>query len=380
MRVTLDWLQLLVVLAAAQGILLCGVLFMQHGNRTANRILGALMFASSVFLAGSVYFSADLYRVYPHFVGVSYQTPWLFGPLLYLYALAASDRAWRFRRRQTLHFLPAAVSLLATIPYFMMSGEEKVAVYDRMSRNDFPLLLSIIDPFKYLAGIGYTVATVLYLNRHRRAIENSYSNTEQVNLSWLMLLTSAAVGIWALAVSLKLAGFAGRLRDDHIALAISVLIYGIGYMGLRQPEIFRYETAEYPIPEEAITSAAQYQRSGLSDRDAKQLKEALLAVMGNEQPWKNSDLTLSDLATRLAVTPHNLSEVLNLEIGQTFYDFVNGYRVREVQRRIALGEAKALKMLSLALDAGFASKSTFNQAFKKHTSQTPSDYRQAIGA
>jgi AraC-like DNA-binding protein len=51
---------------------------------------------------------------------------------------------------------------------------------------------------------------------------------------------------------------------------------------------------------------------------------------------------------------------------------VNGYRVREVQRRIKAGDARALKMLALALDAGFASKSTFNQSFKKHTGQTPS--------
>jgi AraC-like DNA-binding protein len=75
-----------------------------------------------------------------------------------------------------------------------------------------------------------------------------------------------------------------------------------------------------------------------------------------------------------------LSEVLNSRIGQTFYDFVNAYRVREVQRRIQAGEARALKILALALDAGFASKSTYNQAFKKHTSQTPSDFRQAVSA
>jgi AraC-like DNA-binding protein len=36
-------------------------------------------------------------------------------------------------------------------------------------------------------------------------------------------------------------------------------------------------------------------------------------------------------------------------------------------------------MLALAMDAGFASKSTFNQAFKKHTAQTPSGFRQAVG-
>jgi len=67
-------------------------------------------------------------------------------------------------------------------------------------------------------------------------------------------------------------------------------------------------------------------------------------------------------------------------MAETLSDFVNGYRVREVQRRIAAGEARALKMLALAMDAGFASKSTFNQVFKKHTNLTPSDYRQMAGA
>jgi AraC-like DNA-binding protein len=37
-------------------------------------------------------------------------------------------------------------------------------------------------------------------------------------------------------------------------------------------------------------------------------------------------------------------------------------------------------MLALAMDAGFASKSTFNEVFKKHTSQMPSAFRQAVGA
>lgn len=96
-------------------------------------------------------------------------------------------------------------------------------------------------------------------------------------------------------------------------------------------------------------------------------------------PWKDSDLTLAGLAERLGSTPHKLSEVLNAQIGQTFYDFVNGYRVREVQRRIASGDAARLKMLSLAFDAGFSSKSTFNQAFKKHTGATPSAFRERVG-
>jgi AraC-like DNA-binding protein len=124
---------------------------------------------------------------------------------------------------------------------------------------------------------------------------------------------------------------------------------------------------------------SRYERSGLRDGEAEQLRASLLAVMDDECPWKDSELTLPDLAARLNSTPHKLSEVLNDQIGQTFYDFVNGYRVREVQRRIQTGDAQRLKMLALALDAGFASKSTFNVAFKKHTSQTPSEFRESVG-
>jgi AraC-like DNA-binding protein len=175
------------------------------------------------------------------------------------------------------------------------------------------------------------------------------------------------------------------VRDELVTLAIALLVYAIGYMGLRQPEIFRYETAEHPVPtptplaivQEPLTlesDTPRYERSGLGDEEAANLKDELLVLMDRERPWTNSELTLADLASQLGTTPHKLSELLNSDIGKTFYDFVNSYRVRDVQRRIKSGEARTRKMLALALDAGFASKSTFNQAFKKHTSQTPSDF------
>src|SRR4051812_13533271 len=93
---TLDWIQLAAAVGALQGVLLAAVLLAQADNRTANRLLAALMAAFAVYLASSVYYATGLFRAYPHFFGVSYQLPWIFGPLVYLYARAASDRAWRF--------------------------------------------------------------------------------------------------------------------------------------------------------------------------------------------------------------------------------------------------------------------------------------------
>ena len=378
---TLDWVQLVTVAGTLQGVVLVGVLFAQRNNRTANRLLAVLMLTFTVFLASSVYYSAGVFQRYPYFFGISYQTPWLFGPLVYLYAVAASDRSWRFAPRRALHFVPVAITLMLTAPIYLMSGPEKIAMYDRIQRGEVPRVIAIIDPTKFVSGIAYSVATLLYLRRHRRRIRNSYSNTEQVNLAWLLWFATAAAVIWVLATSLKIGAVGSRLRDDHVSLAIAVLIYAIGYRGLRQTEIFDYGSstddslrpaAATPEPD---TATPRYERSGLTDREAERLEHELLALMEGEKPWKDAELTLADLALRLDSTPHRLSEVLNGQLRQTFYDFVNGYRVREVQRRISSGDGRAFTMLSLALDAGFASKSTFNQSFKNRTGQTPSAYR-----
>ena len=104
---------------------------------------------------------------------------------------------------------------------------------------------------------------------------------------------------------------------------MAALIYSIGYKGLRQPEIFRFAPAESPetAPVEVALAAPsespdQLKRSHVGTQEAMLLESALVAVMEKEHPWKNSELTLSDLATRLDTTPHKLSDVLNAQMGK----------------------------------------------------------------
>lgn len=389
--VTLDWYHLIALLGAIQGVLLAAVLAARVRNRTANRLLAGLVLAFSIHLVSAVYYAAGLVASFPHFFGISYPLHFVYGPLVYLYAATASDRSRRLRRTDALHFLPLVVVVLAALkPIYFLSASEKVALFQRLQQGDQPLFIRITDPLRFVSGIGYAVATLLLLRRHHEQLKESYSSLERVNLRWLIWLGAGVAGIWLMALGFQLLESAGIVRierqDDYISLAIAAMVYTVGYMGLRQPEIFRFQTAEHPIsvaplqpvgPEEA--SAPRYERSGLGEREASQLKNALTELMDRTQPWKNSELTLADLAGQLATTPHKLSEVLNTELQLTFYDFVNGYRVREVQRRIEAGDSNRLTILALATDAGFASKSTFNLVFKRQTGRTPSEYRQAIG-
>ena len=387
---TLDWIEVVAIIGALQGLVLTSVLARQRTNRTANRLLATLMATMTIYLAAGPYYRTGLIRAFPYFFAVSWQTPWVFGPLVYLYARAASDRSWRFTSKALLHFVPVTITTIAMMPVYLMSGPDKIATWERWSVVGVTGVIGYLDPFKYVLGITYSAATALYLVRHRRDVEQSYSNLARVSLRWLFWLTAGTGGIWVLVTSLKIAQVSTAIRDGHVAITMALLIYGIGYKGLRQPEVFQYQTAEFPARKlevesppamtESATAAPRYERSGLSDAEAVLLRESLLRLMDRDQPWKESELTLPDLASRLSSTPHKLSEVLNAQMGQTFYDFVNGYRVREVQRRIKAGDTRSLKMLALAMDAGFASKSAFNEVFKKHTSQTPSAFRQAVGA
>jgi AraC-like DNA-binding protein len=382
----LDWLTTLVLLGAVQGFVLAVALATHRRNRTANRLLAVAVFAFSLQMLSVVYHAVGFERVFPHFFGVAYPLPLLFGPLVLLYALTASDRTRGLRRRDALHFVPFVAVVLWGLPVYAMSGAGKIALYEQLRAGLRPESFAVIDTLKYVSGIVYSIVTITALRHHRRRIEDSYSSLEHVNLRWLLVLTLAGAAIWGLATAfhvLDLLRPPGPVvsEDSVVALGIAILVYGIGYMALRQPEVFTVATGEWrvqrPTAESAPPAGAspRYERSGLGEREAAALEARLLDLMDRDHPYRNSELTLADLAERLQTSPHKLSEVLNAQLGQTFYEFVNGYRVREVQRRLADDTTRNLTLLSLALDAGFASKSTFNAAFKKHTGRTPSDYR-----
>jgi AraC-like DNA-binding protein len=67
--------------------------------------------------------------------------------------------------------------------------------------------------------------------------------------------------------------------------------------------------------------------------------------------------------------------VINENLGSNFYNLINKYRINEAQGLILSPEKSKLKLEAIAYDVGFKSKSTFNEAFKRNTGLTPSQFR-----
>ncbi|MCE9598937.1 MAG: helix-turn-helix domain-containing protein [Spirochaetia bacterium] len=118
--------------------------------------------------------------------------------------------------------------------------------------------------------------------------------------------------------------------------------------------------------------AAKYPRSKLSGVDISKKLDQLDSILRVEKAYRDENLTLADLAEKLQISPHQLSEICNAHVGTSFPKLLSYHRVNEALILLKDGE---LNILGVAFAAGFASKSAFNIEFKRVTGMTPSEYR-----
>ncbi len=106
------------------------------------------------------------------------------------------------------------------------------------------------------------------------------------------------------------------------------------------------------------------------------LVDALNNLMSEDFAYTDHDLRIADLAATLKVPEYQLRRTINRSLGhQNFNQFINRYRVEEAARRL-VNEPRA-PVLTIALDVGFRSISSFNTAFRTHYKKTPTDYRKS---
>jgi AraC-like DNA-binding protein len=97
--------------------------------------------------------------------------------------------------------------------------------------------------------------------------------------------------------------------------------------------------------------------------------------MEKQRPYLDSMLKIDDLALRVSLSPKLLSTLINRQFEVNFFEYINGYRLKEVKSYLADPEMSDLSAIELAFRAGYNSKSSFNRLFKLETGITPSQYR-----
>jgi len=104
------------------------------------------------------------------------------------------------------------------------------------------------------------------------------------------------------------------------------------------------------------------------------LEARLQRHMLQARPHLHSNLTVAQLARELAVSPRELSRLLNQGLGTNFFEFISNHRLEEAKTRLSHPTATD-SILTVMYESGFNSKSVFNTLFRKSTGMTPSQYR-----
>lgn len=382
------------------GIFLCFflaiLLFSKKSQSLPDKVLGVWLTCIGIYLLNYYLHYLGYWEKYPHLVGATHPFPLLFAPFVYLYVSVCAREDQRFHWRDTLHFLPFALGYIAMFPFlFGYSAEEKAIIdsADYHSGYEWFFTLSFIA-FVVVSGI-YFVLTYRKINHYERVIGENFGYNEGISLQWLRLLLigfgvifGVMMGVYVVQYLLEIEiGF--DIEILFFALFI-LLIFLIGFWGIRYQGIFGASGAGRVTnlsdksdgsdksggvnTFEEETKAPEYRKSGLKAEEAPELHQQLLRLMQTEKPYLEPKLSLAQLAEILGVLPNHLSQIINQYEAKNFYDFVNSYRVEEFIDLAKKDTDKSFNLLGLAFEAGFNSKSSFNQVFKKFKGQTPSEF------
>ena len=98
--------------------------------------------------------------------------------------------------------------------------------------------------------------------------------------------------------------------------------------------------------------------------------------MHAEEPYLDQNIKLTNMATAINATPHEVSHVINDRLGISFNHYINEFRIKKAC--VLLEGSDHLTIEGIGQEAGFKSRSAFYKAFKYFMNQTPSQYKSQI--
>lgn len=306
-------------------------------------------------------------------------------PLFWFYVHALTSAEGKLPTRRKLHLsLPVFALILGTIAMFLPIEMRDLLFRQGTYEPDgwglvFFVLIALISLAFYPQLVVYLVLIIRRLLRYRQRLRSLYSSTEEHELRWiwgigllgLLFVLAQGTVLWL------------ALRDEVLPFQQAILALPgfaafliAAFFGLRQRPALIEEATTDAAPAPAIPEKTEkYEKSALSPTAAARIERKLRAAMETDHLHRDPNLSLWVLARHIGATPNNVSQTLNDKVGESFFDFVNGYRIEDAKRMLNDGSKT---VLTITYEVGFNSRSSFYTAFKRVTGQTPSGYRKTL--
>lgn len=333
-----------------------------RGNRMARFWFLILNACIAIILVESIIRNSQLFDAFPHLLFMS--TPVLFIVQVALYFCQSAlngekEKYWP-------HLIVPALNFLIMVPTFMMSSEDKLAMFHQKDLQD-PLWIVLF----YLAY--FTFYQLLIFRAHKRqsaALENEYSKN---TLEWQKLSGRAVAfsgfALFAIPVILAVQYFDLSEETATIIRKGATVVFSMISHVLLFSLILSTEDKKAP---------QATQKKEEPDQNLHSKRERLLQFVKSAQPHLDNDLTLNRLAEQVGWSRSELSAVINRGFELNFYDFINSQRMEALSERIKNDEDEIYTLDHLVEACGFTNYVSFYRYVKRTRGISPSAFVKQI--
>ena len=283
----------------------------------------------------------------PVFIFAGLATMLFIGPLLRWYTLGMTRPIFKWSKKYVAELIPFFIvfisSLFITKEWFENNNNIAIILFSST-------LIFIYLHFGFYIFLSWRIGQ----NAKKNYQKEIQTKSQRAIFDWLRLLIMGFVIIWI--------SYALNVLDDEVPYIIGPIMYSL---------------AIYFLSYKAF-------QLGVTEMDGEVFKENNNTLLFSEvskliiddKLYIESDLSLSKLAKLIGQSTQKTSSVINQYAKRNFNDFINYYRIQEAKKLLSKTESEKFTISSIAYDTGFSSLSSFNSAFKKFESTTPSAYRQ----
>lgn len=305
--------------------------------------------------------------------------PWyvLIMPMFYaftIYFIRVQNRVKNFIKFTFVLFILEIFIRLCLISYvyYEVPGKDTSLIYH---------YTNIEDGFDLFYTIFLFVNVCLLIFKRNYLLDYILSYDDLSWIKWIIRLGVTVIGLWAIALAIKV--FTGN--DEayiYLHLSSSILLYWLGYQGFYKYNVVNdrislrstIETDKVLISSPQTIDLSKQDDDFFNEKHRHDFEKIENHIIQNKL-YLDPLLSMDVIADELRMSKSYISKLINSYSDYNFSDFVNFLRVEQAKKFLSDDEFNNYTIVSIGLECGFNSKSTFYSAFKKFTSESPSTFR-----
>ena len=374
----------IIFLGVFQGILLSWFFIKNAGdNRRANLFQGLLLLAMSLAIFEEWLNNTGFIVRVLYLTNFTESLNFSFAPLFYFYIWSSLNPDKE--RKAWIHFIPMFIWTFYMVFQFIQPDEMKYNSFVQTKHpgwdylpveaptSDDPLgIREFVNQLMLLQFFIYIPLAVIILVKRFRKEKQPFLSTDSI---LLRVLRNSVMHILVLLVLILITKLYFGMRSDVggylVASYVSFMIYTTSWQIMNRSDFFDRPGSFFSFPE------VKYRKSSLSEEVKEMILKKIRHEMDANSFFTNNLASLSGLARQIGESHHHVSQVINEKMNMNFFEMLAQYRVEHAKKLIREDKKGRITVEELAEMVGYNSKSSFNSAFRKYTSKTPSEFRKS---